>query len=88
MGHRRRVLLDAQAGIYRYDELIVLRMTRMPAVLLEAGSIVNRQEELQLASPERRALTSAAVVAAVEEFCAGRARPAATNSASLARARR
>ncbi len=81
MGHRRRVLLDAEAGVYRYDELIVLRMTRMPAVLFEAGSIVNRQEELQLASPERRALTSAAVVAAVEEFCAARARPATAKAA-------
>jgi hypothetical protein len=77
MGHRRRELVDAKAGVYRYDELIVLRMTRMPAVLLEAGSIVNRQEELQLASPERRTLTSASVVAAVEEFCAARARPVA-----------
>jgi N-acetylmuramoyl-L-alanine amidase len=77
MGHRRRELIDAKAGVYRYDELIVLRMTRMPAVLLEAGSIVNRQEELQLASPERRTLTSASVVAAVEKFCAARARPVA-----------
>jgi N-acetylmuramoyl-L-alanine amidase len=75
MGHRRRELLDAKAGVYRYDQLIVLRATRMPAVLLEAGSIVNRDEELQLASPERRALTSAAIVAAVDEFCAARARP-------------
>ena len=53
-----------------YDELIVLRMTRMPALLLEAGSIVNRQEELELATPERVALTSAAVAAAVQDFCA------------------
>jgi N-acetylmuramoyl-L-alanine amidase len=74
MGHYRHELLDTEAGVYRYDELIVLRDTRMPAVLLEAGSIVNRQEELVLATPERRALTSAAVVAAVEEFCAARAR--------------
>ncbi len=73
MGNRRRELLDAEAGVYRYDQLIVLRMTRMPAVLLEAGSIVNRPEEVELASPERRTLTSAAVVAAVEEFCATRA---------------
>ncbi len=72
MGNRRRVLLDAEAGVYRYDQLIVLRATRMPAVLLEAGSIVNRQEELQLATPERRALTSAAVAAAVKDFCATR----------------
>jgi N-acetylmuramoyl-L-alanine amidase len=76
MGRRRRELLDADAGVYRYDALIVLRMTHMPAVLLEAGSIVNRQEELELASPERRALTSAAVAAAVEDFCDARARPA------------
>lgn len=75
MGHRRRILVDADAGVYRYDQLIVLRQTRMPALLLEAGSIVNRQEELELATPERRGLTSAAVAAAVEEFCAARARP-------------
>src|SRR6516225_945602 len=75
MGHRRRVLVDAEAGVYRYDQLIVLRTTRMPAVLLEAGSIVNRQEELELATPERRSLTSAAVAAAVADFCAARSRP-------------
>ncbi len=75
MGNRRRQLLDADAGVYRYDQLIVLRNTRMPALLLEAGSIVNRQEELELATPERRTLTSAAVVAAVEDFCAARAHP-------------
>jgi N-acetylmuramoyl-L-alanine amidase len=74
MGNSRRDLIDAEAGVYRYDQLIVLRNTRMPAVLLEAGSIVNRQEELELASPERRSLTSAALVAAVEEFCMARAR--------------
>ena len=75
MGHRRRILVDAEAGVYRYDQLIVLRETRMPAVLLEAGSIVNRQEELELGTPERRSHTSAAIVAAVENFCAARTRP-------------
>jgi N-acetylmuramoyl-L-alanine amidase len=75
MGHRRRELVDAAAGVYRYDQLVVLRETHMPAVLLEAGSIVNRQEETELASPARRTLTSAAVAAATEEFCAARTRP-------------
>jgi N-acetylmuramoyl-L-alanine amidase len=75
MGRRRRELVDAEAGVYRYDQLIVLRETHMPAVLLEAGSIVNRQEELELQSPERRALVSAAVVDAVEDFCEARAEP-------------
>lgn len=73
MRHRRRELVDAIAGVYRYDALAVLQKTRMPAVLLEAGSIVNRSEELQLASPERRALISAALTAAVDDFCTARA---------------
>ena len=82
MGHRRRILVDAEAGVYRYDQLIVLRQTTMPAVLLEAGSIVNRQEELELGTPERRSLTSAAIVAAVENFCAARARPPGVRAAA------
>ncbi len=72
MGRHRRELIDTGAGVYRYDALVVLYETHMPAVLLEAGSIVDRQEELQLASPERRASISAAVVTAVENFCAAR----------------
>jgi N-acetylmuramoyl-L-alanine amidase len=69
MGHRRRQLVDAAAGVYRYDQLIVLRRTQMPAVLLEAGSIINRDEEVAMSSPERRALISDAVTAAVETYC-------------------
>jgi N-acetylmuramoyl-L-alanine amidase len=75
MRHYRRELVDANAGVYRFDELVVLRRTVMPAVLLEAGSIINRQEELDLGTPERRAKTSAAIVSAVEDFCAARAHP-------------
>jgi N-acetylmuramoyl-L-alanine amidase len=72
MGHRQRLLVDAQAGVYRYDELIVLRDTDMPAVLLEAGSIINREEELRMGSVERQTLISAAVTDAVEAFCVAR----------------
>jgi N-acetylmuramoyl-L-alanine amidase len=73
MGVHRHELLDAEAGVYRFDQLVVLRKTQMPAVLLEAGSIVNRQEELELATPERRELTAKAVAAAVDSFCNERA---------------
>jgi N-acetylmuramoyl-L-alanine amidase len=72
MGHRQRLLVDADAGVYRYDQLIVLKDTRMPAVLLEAGSIINRDEELVMESPERQSLISAAVLDAVDNFCAAR----------------
>ena len=75
MGKHRHELLDAGAGVYRYDQLIVLRKTRMPAVLLEAGSIVNRPEELEMATPERRSTISEAITSAVTEFCNSRARP-------------
>lgn len=54
---------DEQNGVYYYDNLVVLKYTRLPAVLLEAGVIVNRDEERELASPARRALTADAVVA-------------------------
>ncbi len=73
MGHRRRQLLDAEAGVYRYDQLVVLKETRMPAVLLEAGSIINRDEELLMMTPERQSAISAAVTDAVKVFCTARA---------------
>jgi N-acetylmuramoyl-L-alanine amidase len=85
MGHRQRELVDSTTGVYRYDQLVVLKHTRVPAVLLEAGSIINRDEELLLRSPERRALITASVADAVEKFCAARLplrRPAAALQAN------
>lgn len=75
MGNRRRELVDREAGVYRYDQLVVLKGTRMPAALLEAGSIVNRNEELLLATPEHEAIMAGAVVEAVDAFCTARAKP-------------
>ena len=69
MGRYQRELLNRETGVYRYDELIVLRKTRMAAVLLEAGSIINRDEELKMGSPEHRNIVSSGVAAAVKEFC-------------------
>jgi N-acetylmuramoyl-L-alanine amidase len=65
----RRPLVDSERGVYRYDELVVLQQTKAPAVLLEAGVIVNRAEETALASPERQRSIAAAVTAAVIRFC-------------------
>jgi N-acetylmuramoyl-L-alanine amidase len=72
MGRYRHPLLDKSVGVYRYDQLIVLSRSRSPAVLLEAGSIINRDEEMAMNSPERQETTAAAVVAAMKEFCGGR----------------
>jgi N-acetylmuramoyl-L-alanine amidase len=64
-----RELIDPKRGVYRFDQLVVLKQTRAPALLLEAGVLVNRDEETQLASPERRRLTAEATVEAVTAFC-------------------
>jgi N-acetylmuramoyl-L-alanine amidase len=69
MGRYRHPLLNKETGVYSYDQLVVLKSTRMPAVLLEAGSIINRDEEIKMDSPERRDIISNAVATAVKEFC-------------------
>ena len=65
-----RAFVDAARGVYRFDRLAVLRASDAPAALLEAGVIVNRDEEAKLAGPERQAVIAAAVGEAVERFCA------------------
>jgi N-acetylmuramoyl-L-alanine amidase len=87
MGRWKRVLLDAIVGVYRYDTLFVLKKTQMPAVLLEAGSIANRDEELEMASPERQQLISAAEVDAVDRFCAAQSDKPALQIAKRSKAR-
>jgi N-acetylmuramoyl-L-alanine amidase len=69
MGRYRHDLLDKDVGVYRYDHLVVLMRTSMPAVLLEAGSIINRDEELQMASPERQDMITGSVATAFRKFC-------------------
>jgi N-acetylmuramoyl-L-alanine amidase len=69
MGRYQRDLIDKDTGVYRYDQLVVLMTTHMPAVLLEAGSISNRDEEAQMASPERQDMIIGAVTAALKEYC-------------------
>ncbi len=65
-----RAFIDPRLGIYRYDGLTVLAYSRAPAALLESGIIVNRSEELEMDSPERRATIASAISAAAEAFCA------------------
>lgn len=72
MGKNQHPLLNKETGVYSYDKLIVLKSTRMPAVLLEAGSIINRDEELKMGSAERRNIISSGVAMAVREFCDSR----------------
>jgi N-acetylmuramoyl-L-alanine amidase len=69
MGRYRHDLLDKDVGVYRYDQLVVLSRTKSAAVLLEAGSIINRDEEIAMNSPERQQVIATAVAGAMKEFC-------------------
>jgi N-acetylmuramoyl-L-alanine amidase len=64
-----RSLLDKTRGIYRRDGLYVLTRSSAPAVLLEAGVIVNPEEEIELSSTPRQEATAEAVSGAIDEFC-------------------
>ena len=69
-----RAILDQQHGVFEFRNLRVLRDAAAPAILLEAGLIVNRKEEIELASPARRKLVAGAIVEAVTAICASRGR--------------
>jgi N-acetylmuramoyl-L-alanine amidase len=48
----RKGVISADAGIFRFDKLVVLRLTKIPAVLLECGVIANKKEEANFLKPE------------------------------------
>jgi N-acetylmuramoyl-L-alanine amidase len=63
---------DKANGVHYYDNLIVLKTARTPAVLLEAGVIVNRDEELRMRSPEVQKRMATAVALGLERCLAKR----------------
>jgi N-acetylmuramoyl-L-alanine amidase len=60
-----RELVIPELGVYRFDNLVVLKTAEMPAALLECGVIVNPAEEAELKQPERQAKTVRAIRQAV-----------------------
>jgi N-acetylmuramoyl-L-alanine amidase len=69
-----RELVDRRRGIYRYPELLLLRSATIPAVLIECGVIVNRQEEKRLATDSYRRRLASSIAAGVNSFCDSRKR--------------
>jgi len=63
---------DKRNGVHYYDNLIVLKTARTPAVLLEAGVVVNRDEELKLQSEEVRKRIAAAVADGLHRCLSGK----------------
>jgi N-acetylmuramoyl-L-alanine amidase len=62
-------LIDKTRGIYKYNNLVVLKEAHMPAVLFECGIIKNRNEELILGDPEYQHKLVTALCQAIKLFC-------------------
>ena len=60
-----RPFADEANGVHFFDNLAVLKTARIPALLLEAGVIVNRDEELRMSDPAVRRRIAGAVLSAV-----------------------
>jgi N-acetylmuramoyl-L-alanine amidase len=63
--------LEPARGIYQRRNLAVLDFTKMTAILLEAGMIVNREEELAALSEDRHELIASAIVECLTKLCGG-----------------
>jgi N-acetylmuramoyl-L-alanine amidase len=56
-----RPCADRTNGVHYFDDLAVARTATMPAVLVEAGVIVNRHEERRLREPQMRRRIAGAI---------------------------
>jgi N-acetylmuramoyl-L-alanine amidase len=65
-----RPFADEAAGVYAFDDLVVLKTAGMPAVLVECGVIVNPKEEQELLSKNRQAAITAAIVRGIRDHFA------------------
>lgn len=61
-----REFADEDYGVHYYDNLVVLHTAAMPALLFEAGVLVNRHEELRMRDPAVRARIAGSAADAVE----------------------
>lgn len=74
-----RPIIDPAKGVYAFDDLLVLKSAKMPAVLLECGVIVNRSEEQDLNSYAYRARMITAIESAISNFATTQPSTAGTN---------
>jgi len=61
-----RPFADQTNGVHYFDNLVVLKTATQPALLLEAGVIVHRAEELAVQQPARREAMATAIASALD----------------------
>ena len=57
----RREIVSKEFGVHYYDDLIVLKHNKHPSILVEAGVIVNQNDELRVTSDVGRKLLAKAI---------------------------
>ncbi len=62
-----RPYADETNGVHYFDDLVVLKTARQPALLLEAGIIVNRDDEVTLKDPATREKIAQAAAEALSQ---------------------
>ncbi len=62
-----RPLINEATGVYEFSDLVVLKSATMPAILLECGVIIHREEELIVQRPDYQRVIAHAVVRAVSQ---------------------
>ena len=65
-GERKEFALP-ENGVYYYDDLIILKHTQIPAILLECGIIVNQVEEKKINQVEYRNLFFNSILSAISQ---------------------
>ena len=65
-----RPIIDPNAGVYAFDDLVVLKTATMPAVLVECGVIVNPKDEQALLDEKCQASIADAIVRGIREYFA------------------
>ncbi|HID93226.1 MAG TPA: N-acetylmuramoyl-L-alanine amidase [bacterium (Candidatus Stahlbacteria)] len=68
----RKKLLNRFSGVYRYDNLIVLKSAQMPSVLIECGIILNRKDEPILWSEPYLERIATGVISGLMQKCKGK----------------
>lgn len=65
---KRISLINAKTGLYKFDELGVLKGATMPAVLIECGMIVDRNEEFELLKLENTKKIANAIRRGIDHY--------------------
>lgn len=76
-----RALLDSTLGIYDFDDLIVLKKTKHPSVLIEFGVLVDKDDEQYVSNLKNQQSFAEAITNGVIEFRKALEKSSATRNA-------